>query len=88
MTRAKGNNASAGAPPLPGRVHTGHVREEGKWDGNELWFRGRWVGGIVQDKQYPNMWRVRLPNGQLSDMVNRLRAKDAAVTWASEFWGL
>jgi hypothetical protein len=26
------------------------------------------------------MWRVRLPDGSLSDMVNRTRAKDAAIS--------
>ena len=33
---------------------------------------------IVQDPDWPNMWRVRLPNGQLTDMVNLTRANDAA----------
>lgn len=33
---------------------------------------------LVQDSEWPNMWRVRLPNGQLTDMVNLTRAKDAA----------
>jgi hypothetical protein len=28
------------------------------------------------------MWRVRLPDGRLSDMVNLTRAKDAAVALA------
>ena len=31
---------------------------------------------------YPGMWRIRTPDGQLSDMVNRTRAKDAAITIA------
>jgi hypothetical protein len=33
---------------------------------------------LVRDPQWPNMWRLRLPNGQLTDMVNLTRAKDAA----------
>jgi hypothetical protein len=33
--------------------------------------------GIVSDATYPNMWRVRFRDGQVSDMVNRIRAKDA-----------
>jgi hypothetical protein len=33
---------------------------------------------IERDKAWPNMWRVRLPNGDLTDMVNLTRAKDAA----------
>jgi hypothetical protein len=48
------------------------------WNGDELRYSGRVIGGIVQDKTYPSMWRVRLPDGSLSDMVNRPRAKDAA----------
>jgi hypothetical protein len=33
---------------------------------------------LARDPEWPNMWRVRLPNGQLTDMVNLTRAKDAA----------
>jgi hypothetical protein len=36
---------------------------------------------IVPDKVYPNMWRVIRANGQLSDMLNKARAKDVA-------WGM
>jgi hypothetical protein len=36
--------------------------------------------GIAPDAAWPNMWRVKLPNGLLSDMVNLTRAKDAAVS--------
>jgi hypothetical protein len=34
---------------------------------------------IVSDKAYPDMHRVRWPDGQLSDMVNLSRACDAAA---------
>jgi hypothetical protein len=34
--------------------------------------------GIVPDGVYPGMYRVRLPDGTLSDMVNLTRARDAA----------
>jgi hypothetical protein len=34
---------------------------------------------IERDAQYPQMWRVRLPDGGLSDMVNLTRAKEAAL---------
>jgi len=34
---------------------------------------------VVPDNKYPTMWRVRSPDGALSDMVNRTRAKDAAM---------
>jgi hypothetical protein len=33
---------------------------------------------VVPDDTYPGMWRVRHPDGSLSDMVNRARAWDAA----------
>jgi hypothetical protein len=33
--------------------------------------------GIRRDERYPNMYRVVLPDGSLSDMVNLPRAKDA-----------
>jgi hypothetical protein len=33
---------------------------------------------IVPDAKYPGMWRVRRPDGSLSDMVNLTRARDAA----------
>jgi hypothetical protein len=35
---------------------------------------------IEPDAKWRGMWRVRLPNGQLSDMVNLTRAKDAALS--------
>lgn len=38
--------------------------------------------GIVHDAVYPNMYRVVLPDGSLSDMVNLTRARDAAAALA------
>jgi hypothetical protein len=35
-------------------------------------------GAITPDERYSNMYRVRLPDGSWSDMVNRTRARDAA----------
>jgi hypothetical protein len=32
---------------------------------------------IVPDGKWPGMYRIKLPNGELSDMVNLTRAKDA-----------
>jgi hypothetical protein len=40
------------------------------------------MASIEPDFKYPNMWRVRLPNGKLSDMVNQTRARDAARSLA------
>jgi hypothetical protein len=49
------------------------------WKGDRLYVETRLSGyEIQQDEKYPTMWRVRSPDGSLSDMVNRTRAKDAA----------
>ena len=34
---------------------------------------------VIPDNEYAGMWRIRWPDGQLSDMVNLSRAKDAAM---------
>jgi hypothetical protein len=34
---------------------------------------------VVRDETYSEMWRVRWPDGRLSDMANLTRAKDAAA---------
>jgi hypothetical protein len=50
------------------------------WREHRLTHHDRLSGyGIVRDENYPTMWRVRSPDGSLSDMVNRTRAKDAAL---------
>src|SRR5262245_56537214 len=54
-----------------------------QWQGNALHLgRGRKLVEIVQDAAYPIMWRVRLPDGTLTDMANMSRAKDTARTMA------
>jgi hypothetical protein len=35
---------------------------------------------IVPDATWPGLWRVKMPDGLLTDMVNLTRAKDAAVS--------
>jgi hypothetical protein len=47
-----------------------------------LLFRRRLVASVEPDSEYRNMWRVRLPSGHVSDMVNLTRSKDAAVCLA------
>ena len=37
---------------------------------------------VIPDKGYPGMWRIRLPDGSLSDMANQTQAKDAALNIA------
>ncbi len=52
------------------------------WKGNTLFFKRRKMVEIEQDARYPKMWRVKHPDGRLSDMVNLTRARDAAVGFA------
>ena len=40
---------------------------------------------IEPDTEWPGMWRVKLPDGGRSDIVNLTRAKDAAATIALSF---
>ena len=38
---------------------------------------------VVPDAKYPSvMWRIMTPDGELSDMANLMRAKDAALSVA------
>jgi hypothetical protein len=52
------------------------------WVGDELVYGRTTLLRIERDRIYPEMWRVRVPDGGLTDMVNRTRAKDAAVSIA------
>jgi hypothetical protein len=52
------------------------------WNGNHLIFQRKVVATVVPDSKYEKMFRVRLPNGHLTDMVNLTRAKDAARSLA------
>jgi hypothetical protein len=49
------------------------------WKGTALYFKRRKMLEVIQDAKYPTMWRVKHPDGSLSDMVNLTRAKDAAI---------
>ena len=41
----------------------------------------RFTGLVVRpDPQWPSMWRIH-SGGRISDMVNLVRAKDAAISW-------
>jgi hypothetical protein len=75
------NNAPAamlGAIP-PSRMK--HLRRDAVWRGNDLIFGRRKVASIVSDLIRPGMWRVRI-GGRVTDMVNRARARDAALSLA------
>jgi hypothetical protein len=58
------------------------IDRDAAWRGTDLLFRRRLVASVEPDSKYPNLWRARLPSGQVSDMVNLTRAKDAAVCLA------
>ncbi len=45
--------------------------------------RGRVVASTEADQDWLGMWRVKMPDGHLTDMVNRTRARDAALTLAA-----
>jgi hypothetical protein len=56
-----------------------YAARELEWRGNRLVVQG---GGsrspmteIVPDAQWTDMWRVKRPNGSLTDMVNRSRGQ-------------
>lgn len=54
-----------------------------KWDGLRLRLNsGRLLATVEPDAGYDGMWRVRLPDGYCTDMVNLPRAKDAALALA------
>ena len=48
------------------------------WKHESLYFGRKRLVSVVQDEKYPKMWRVKLPDGNPTDMVNLTRAKDAA----------
>jgi hypothetical protein len=50
------------------------------WKGRSICRPGsrRPIVTIEPDGQYPDMWRLRLPSGRVTDMVNLSRAKDEA----------
>jgi hypothetical protein len=55
------------------------------WDGGQV--RRASSPGVVlatlePDLNWPGMWRVRLPDGHLTDMANLSRARDAAPSLA------
>src|SRR5262249_41448891 len=50
------------------------------WQGNRLLYLNRASKYPIEvDAHYPTMYRVRRPDGSLSDLMNRTRAKDAAM---------
>jgi hypothetical protein len=58
-------------------------RHDLKWIGRELRLNsGRLLATVEPDGNFVGMFRIRLPSGYLTDMVNLTRAKDAAISIA------
>jgi hypothetical protein len=60
-------------------------RQDLRWDGRRLRLfssRGVVLATIEPDKTWRGMWRVRLPDGHFTDMLNLSRAMDAAASLA------
>jgi hypothetical protein len=55
----------------------GHSRSL-EWHDNRLLGPNGIAIEIVQDSTYPTMWRVKYPDGKLSNMITLPRARDAA----------
>jgi len=76
------------APAASPRRHMSSILEnyyrDAVWRGSRLMVCGRLVATIIPDATWPKMWRVQLPNGHVTDMVNITRAKDAALTLGAE----
>jgi hypothetical protein len=54
-----------------------------RWEGRRLRLvTGRLLAIVEPDSRYAGMFRVRLPDGRQTDIVNLSRAKDAAVALA------
>ena len=51
----------------------------------ELLLIGSVVATVEPDATYAGMWRIKVGDGPLSDMVNLSRAKDAAVRLADVY---
>ena len=74
-------------PAGPGRYSydrgdfTWRWHQDGTWSLHVEGRRGA-VLDVVRDEAHPQMWRIRHPDGRLSDTVNLSRAKDAAISVA------
>jgi hypothetical protein len=54
-----------------------------KWHGRKLRLKaGCLLATVEPDRRWVGMFRIRLQNGQLTDIVNITRAKDAAIALA------
>ena len=62
-----------------------YSRRDLVWDDKQLRLhsiRGHVLAAIEPDREWLGMWRIRTPDGHLTDMLNLSRAKDAAASHA------
>jgi hypothetical protein len=58
------------------------------WHGGVLKRGRRVLGSVERDAAFPRMWRVRLPSGRVTDLLNLTRAKDYACSVALRLFDL
>jgi hypothetical protein len=75
------NNAPAATPKAIPPSSVKHLRRDAVWRGDDLFLGRRIVASIVPDPTWPGMWRVKIGD-RLTDMLNRSRAHDAALSLA------
>jgi hypothetical protein len=56
-----------------------HLRRDAVWRGNDLCLGRSVIASIVADPVWPKMWQAKVGD-RLTDMVNRTRARDAALS--------
>jgi hypothetical protein len=63
------------------------ARSQLYWQRNQLfrWGSSKLLAEVIPDSTLPGMWRVQLPNGHRTDMVNLSRARDAAMALAVSY---
>jgi hypothetical protein len=69
-------------PHEPIRAEREYRARELKWHDRQLKLGSRLLATIEPDGTWAGMFRVRLPSGHVTDMVNVTRAKDAAISLA------
>jgi len=86
-------NAPLGESPKKDPLNPSNAQSERMYGacglyGNALRCRRRALMSIEPDAAYPSMWRVRLPTGRSTDMLNLTRAKDYACATALRVFDL
>jgi len=52
---------------------------------NQLFHNSKNTGySVVSDEKYPTMWRIRFPDGEVSDMANYTRTRNKLKDYLSD----